>query len=138
MLKISYNCKILILSFVPIFLIFSIIVTISNKNKSFSSDNFPYGVCPPFYLLDEDGNIINTKTGENTNKPYSPKKTCGKCHNYEKITEGYHFTQGKGEEPTPTQIRRYQWALTPGNLEEIGVHQHHYIGIFHLKITIHL
>ena len=31
------------------------------------------GVCPPFHLLDEEGNIINPVEGVNTEKPYSPK-----------------------------------------------------------------
>ncbi len=73
------------------------------------------GVCPPFNLLDEKGQIINPITGENADKPYSPRKTCGACHDYEKITEGYHFTQGAGEKPTLSQAERCQWASTPGN-----------------------
>jgi len=27
--------------------------------------------------------------------PYSPKKTCGDCHDYFRITDGYHFQQGR-------------------------------------------
>jgi hypothetical protein len=27
--------------------------------------------------------------------PYSPKKTCGACHDYAQITEGFHFDQGR-------------------------------------------
>jgi hypothetical protein len=27
--------------------------------------------------------------------PYSPKKTCGECHDYFRITDGYHFQQGR-------------------------------------------
>ena len=27
--------------------------------------------------------------------PYSPRKTCGACHDYERITRGYHFQQGR-------------------------------------------
>ncbi len=75
----------------------------------------PPGVCPPFHLRDEQGNIIDPVKGENADKPYSPKQTCGACHNYDKITEGFHFTQGQGEKPTPEQVERYLWALGPGN-----------------------
>ena len=75
----------------------------------------PSGVCPPFHLLDEDGNLINPAADQNADKPYSPKQTCGQCHDYEKITEGYHFTQGAGEEPTADQKAQCLWALTPGN-----------------------
>ncbi|MBN2355157.1 hypothetical protein JXO59_03540, partial [candidate division KSB1 bacterium] len=33
----------------------------------------------------------------------------------EKITTGYHFTQGAGEKPTAVQSERIQWASSPGN-----------------------
>lgn len=29
--------------------------------------------------------------------PYSPKQTCGGCHDYDRITQGYHFQQGFDE-----------------------------------------
>lgn len=73
------------------------------------------GVCPPFHLLDETGAIIDPVNGLNADKPYSPAKTCGKCHDYEKITQGFHFQQGKGEAPTADQEARCAWASTPGN-----------------------
>ncbi|MBN1337532.1 MAG: hypothetical protein JXB39_16385 [Deltaproteobacteria bacterium] len=49
--------------------------------------------------------------------PYSPRQTCGAtdCHDYDLITEGFHFTQGKGEAPTATQQERLAWATSPGN-----------------------
>jgi len=72
-------------------------------------------VCPSFKLLDEDGRIIDPMKGLNADKPYSPKHTCGKCHDYDKITRAYHFMQGKGEKPTPDQAARCQWVSTPGN-----------------------
>ncbi|MBN1852847.1 MAG: hypothetical protein JW829_08990, partial [Pirellulales bacterium] len=75
----------------------------------------PFGVCPPFYLRDESGNVINPVVGTNTDQPYSPKQTCGACHDYEKITKGFHFTQGMGEEPTAEQAARCLWVSMPGN-----------------------
>jgi len=75
----------------------------------------PWGVCPPFHLRDEEGKVINPVAGQNAEKPYSPKQTCGGCHDYDKITQGYHFMQGKGEEPTADQKARCLWASTPGN-----------------------
>jgi len=73
------------------------------------------GVCPPFNLYDEDGNIIDPVNGINTDKPYSPKQTCGKCHDYDKITQGFHFQQGKDETATGKLADRYQWVSHPGN-----------------------
>jgi len=73
------------------------------------------GVCPPFYLYDEDGNVIDPVRGINVKKPYSPKQTCGKCHDYDKITEGFHFQQGKDEVASETFKERYQWVSSPGN-----------------------
>lgn len=87
-------------------------------NFIFSEEvKYPLGVCPPFHLKDEEGNIINPRENLNSDKPYSPKKTCGDkgCHNYEKITEGFHFMQGKGEEVPEHFKKRYNWASSPGN-----------------------
>lgn len=77
----------------------------------------PTGICPPFFLRDETGEIINPVADLNAHQPYSPRQTCGAsgCHDYDLITEGYHFTQGAGEEPTEIQKRRFLWASTPGN-----------------------
>jgi hypothetical protein len=73
------------------------------------------GVCPPFYLYDEDGNVIDPVNGINAEKPYSPKQTCGKCHDYYKITQGFHFQQGKDEAASGILADRYQWVSHPGN-----------------------
>ncbi len=77
----------------------------------------PMGVCPPFQLRDEAGNVINPVRGINATAPYSPKQTCGMtgCHDYHKITEGFHFTQGKGEAVPSWMAERYRWVTAPGN-----------------------
>jgi len=74
-------------------------------------------VCPPYKLKDEQGNVIDPVHGINTNAPYSPKQTCGAagCHDYNKITEGFHFQQGKGEAVPAWMAERYQWVTSPGN-----------------------
>jgi len=75
------------------------------------------GVCPPFPLRDEAGNIIDPVKGVNDTVPYSPRQTCGLsgCHDYAKITEGFHFTQGKGEKVPAAMAERYAWVTSPGN-----------------------
>ena len=75
------------------------------------------GVCPPFPLRDEAGNIINPITGINDKVPYSPRQTCSAagCHDYTKITQGFHFTQGKGEALPEEFAARYPWVTSPGN-----------------------
>ena len=72
-------------------------------------------VCPPFLLRDEVGNVINPVTGENADEPYSPRQTCGGCHDYEKITQGSHFQQGADEQRPGLLGDRCQWVSTPGN-----------------------
>ena len=74
-------------------------------------------ICPPYELRDELGNVINPVRGVNATAPYSPKQTCGAtgCHDYDKITQGYHFTQGKGEAVPADMAARYQWVTSPGN-----------------------
>jgi len=77
----------------------------------------PMGVCPPFQLKDEAGNVIDPVRGINATTPYSPKQTCGTtgCHDYNKITEGFHFQQGKGEAVPAQMAERYRWVSSPGN-----------------------
>jgi hypothetical protein len=62
-----------------------------------------------------DGNplALESKT------PYSPKKTCGACHDYNRITNGYHFQQGRTDETnkiivSDTYDGKYPWNLSPG------------------------
>lgn len=95
-------------------LIFSVVSTIGEEEVGKVS---VMGVCPPFPLRDEKGELINPIDGINDKVAYSPKQTCGAkgCHNYDKITEGFHFTQGKGEKVTERFFQRYNWVLSPGN-----------------------
>lgn len=77
----------------------------------------PFGVCPPFPLRDEAGNVINPSADPKASAPYSPKQTCGAkgCHDYDKITQGFHFQQGKGETVPREFAARYRWSSSPGN-----------------------
>ncbi len=38
-----------------------------------------------------DGKDLTIESQE----PYSPKQTCGECHEYDQISNGYHFQQGR-------------------------------------------
>ncbi|MEM4721084.1 MAG: hypothetical protein QXT73_03370 [Candidatus Methanomethylicaceae archaeon] len=89
----------------------------ADNHKEPEKKTAPSGVCPPFFLKDEAGNIIDPVHNINTDKPYSPKQTCGTngCHDYDKITEGFHFTQGKGEKVPDLFANRYNWVTSPGN-----------------------
>jgi formate dehydrogenase gamma subunit len=49
---------------------------------------------PPIYLLDTNGDVIDPINGENAEAPLSIKQTCGMCHDYDVITQGYHFQMG--------------------------------------------
>jgi hypothetical protein len=56
---------------------------------------------------------VNSKT------PYSPKKTCGACHDYDRITNGYHFQQGRSDGTgkavvSDTFDQKYPWNLSSG------------------------
>jgi formate dehydrogenase gamma subunit len=50
-------------------------------------------------LYDEKGQLIDVKS----KVPYSTKKTCGKCHDYERISTGWHFQAGLHEAPATSQ-----------------------------------
>ncbi len=49
---------------------------------------------PNIFLYDKEFNEVNPITGDNANKPFSTKVTCGLCHDYDIITSGYHFQHG--------------------------------------------
>ena len=46
---------------------------------------------------DADGQVVTISPAENSTVPYSPKQTCGVCHDYAAITSGFHFQQGLDE-----------------------------------------
>jgi len=59
------------------------------------------GQLTTYHTTDAAGAILlkdrlggNIAVGSTT--PYSPERTCGGCHDFEVITQGYHFQQGKG------------------------------------------
>ncbi|MCX8118655.1 MAG: hypothetical protein N3G78_12070 [Desulfobacterota bacterium] len=48
--------------------------------------------------------------------PYSPKKTCGACHDYDQITKGYHFQQGRLDGSGKIAVSDTFDPQTPGSL----------------------
>ena len=65
------------------------------------------------YLRDFEGNPIDINVDST---PYSPKQTCGYCHNYHVIEEGYHFQQGAEEldDNWGSNNGTYDFVLSPG------------------------
>ncbi len=62
-----------------------------------------------------DGNPLTLES----KAPYSPKKTCGTCHDYPRITNGYHFQQGRTDGEGKIVIGdtfdlKYPWNLSSG------------------------
>ncbi len=62
-----------------------------------------------------DGNPLTVES----KTPYSPKKTCGACHDYDRITNGYHFQQGRTDGAgkiviSDTYDFKYPWNLSSG------------------------
>lgn len=64
--------------------------------------------CPPFFLKDEEGKTIDPRTDWEGNpvmptdpigipQAISMRKTCGQCHDYDRVVRGYHFTTGRDE-----------------------------------------
>ena len=58
--------------------------------------------------------------------PYSPRKTCGGCHDYDQITNGYHFQQGRTDGAGKIVISdtfdpKYPWNLSSGMYGRVTV-----------------
>ncbi len=49
---------------------------------------------PAINLMDVEGNVIDPINDENAEAPFSTMMTCGMCHDYDEITQGYHFQMG--------------------------------------------
>jgi hypothetical protein len=69
--------------------------------------------CGSFFLRNSKGDVINPLTGENGDQPFSTRKTCGACHDYELITKGFHFQQG-WEKISDTYDEEMPWVLSDG------------------------
>jgi hypothetical protein len=52
--------------------------------------------------FDHDAVVLKDYLGNElllgTTEPYSPRKTCGDCHDFEHAELGYHFQQGRADE----------------------------------------
>jgi hypothetical protein len=71
-----------------IFFMLSALVALLSPGLQRASVEEPH---PEITLIDYDGNEISLES----NVPYSPKYTCGECHDYDAITNAYHFQQGR-------------------------------------------
>lgn len=67
---------------------------------------------PNIPLQDGGGNLIDPSVPGTV--PYSSKATCGFCHDYDKITSGYHFQQGWDELYTAAEKEEKPWIQGPG------------------------
>ncbi|MBI5834669.1 MAG: hypothetical protein HZB16_20410 [Armatimonadetes bacterium] len=65
----------------------------------------------PVQLKDADGRAIHPGAADPA--PYSPRQTCGGCHDYAKITQGYHFQMG-ADEAKPNVDKPWVWS--PGQI----------------------
>ncbi|HVO67231.1 MAG TPA: hypothetical protein VMT12_12160 [Syntrophales bacterium] len=63
------------------------------------------------WMKNEQGRRITPEV--NSTDPYSPRHTCGGCHDYSVITRGYHFSQGFDEMSDRYNSKR-PWILSPG------------------------
>jgi hypothetical protein len=57
-------------------------------------------------LYDEDGKAISPSDPDP--KPYSPKRTCGKCHDYSRISMGTHFSPASSQ---PSGRQGQPWVV---------------------------
>jgi hypothetical protein len=87
---------------------------------------FSHGVhpVPAYSQVPEHEKIIlkgfdGSPIASDSKAPYSPKRTCGACHDYDRITNGYHFQQGRTDRTGKIVISdtfdpKYPWNLSSG------------------------
>ena len=94
-------------------------------------------------LIDQDSSVI--WLDEQPLMPFSTKKTCGACHNYETISQGWHFCAGDSATPSgrpgqpwiysdaysltqiPLTLRAWPGTFTP---QQIGMDIFDYVATF--------
>jgi hypothetical protein len=77
---------------------------------------------PGILLRGFDGSLLTLES----KLPYSPRKTCGACHDYARITNGYHFQQGRTDGTgkiiiSDTSNPKFPWNLSPGMFGKHGL-----------------
>src|SRR4030043_1708905 len=82
-----------------------------NPTSTVSQDSFHKKII----LRGSDGNPLTSES----KAPYSPRKTCGGCHDYDQITNGYHFQQGRTDGTgkiviSDTFDSQHPWTLSSG------------------------
>ena len=90
-----------------------ILVSILFLSRAFTCQISEAKTCGPFFLRSVTGDVINPLTEENDDQPFSSRKTCGACHDYEQITKGFHFQQG-WERISDTFDQERPWILSDG------------------------
>lgn len=69
------------------------------------------------WLRNEAGDRITPS--DNAADPYSPRKTCGACHQYATITKGYHFRMGSPGEKADRRPSHLPPELFPGQMKPL-------------------
>ncbi|MGD9412495.1 MAG: hypothetical protein PVJ54_11575 [Desulfobacterales bacterium] len=95
-----------------IFFMLSALVALLSPGLERASVDEPH---PEITLIDYDGNEISLES----NVPYSPKNTCGECHDYDAITNAYHFQLGRTDADGNIIVRddldsRNPWLVSRG------------------------
>ncbi len=78
--------------------------TFSKANQALAREGALKLSHPALVLKDADGRNVLTSA-----KPISTRQTCGKCHDYDFITDSFHFQQGKNE-MEPALLKRHGMA----------------------------
>lgn len=97
-----------------------------------------------FELYDDAG--MQIRAADTNPKPFSMKQTCGKCHDYEKISSGWHFnsldpnvapgrpgqpwvlTDSKTRTQIPLSSRRWPGTYAP---EDVGMNAWNFLKTFY-------
>ena len=64
---------------------------------------------PPGPAMDHTNIVLKDRMGNpltvDSTEPYSPRQTCGTCHDVDSIANGYHFTQGRTDDAGTMQMK---------------------------------
>ncbi len=70
-----------------------------------AAKSVPESVHIDVWMRNESGHVITP--WDNATDPYSPRRTCGACHNYPTVVSGDHFQRGAAPEGKPAPLNRF-------------------------------
>ena len=115
------------ITFVVALLLFSSVLSAQEKKIGDITDGSQSRKVHVIRLIDDDSSTI--WLDEQPLMPFSTRNTCGACHDYEKISEGWHFNAGETDQPPGRAGQPWIWS-DPAILTQLPLSYRNWPGMY--------